>query len=105
MGDKIGELTQTGMLGKLVPCPAGKNVVGSTWVLKKKCNAENKVVKHKSRLCTQGFLQKPSINYHETAAPTIQKLSLHYILSLAAKHDLKIHQIDVKKCLSEWLTQ
>jgi hypothetical protein len=96
MDDEIGELTKTGTLDELVLLPAGKNVVGCTWVLRKKHDADNKVVKHKSCLCAQGFLQKPGVDFHETAALTVRKSSLRYILSLVAEHDLETHQIDFK---------
>jgi hypothetical protein len=96
MKEEIDKLIKLGTLNKLVELPPGKSAVGCTWVLRKKCDAANKVIKHKSCLCTQGFLQMLGVNYHETTTPTINKLSLCYILSLTAKHDLEIHQINFK---------
>jgi hypothetical protein len=96
MKEEIDELIKSGTLDELVELPPGKSAVGCTWVLRKKRDAENKVVKHKSRLCAQGFSQTLGVDYHETAAPTVNKSSLRYILSLAAEHDLEIHQIDFK---------
>jgi hypothetical protein len=96
MKEEIDKLIKSGTLDELVELPPGKSAVGCTWVLRKKCDAKNKVVKHKSCLCAQGFLQTLGVDYHKTTALTVNKSSLHYILSLAAEHDLEIHQIDFK---------
>ena len=74
----------------------GTNVISCTWVLKKKCDANNKVVKLNAQLCAQGFSQVLGVDYTKTAAPTACTSSIRYILTLAAKYDWEIHQIDFK---------
>ena len=81
---------------ELVEKPLGVNVVGSVWVLKKKRDENNHVVKYKARLCAQGFSQIPGIDFGRTSAPTARLSSLRFILALAATQDWEIHQIDFK---------
>ena len=69
---------------ELVEKPLGVNVVGSVWVLKKKRDENNHVVKYKARLCAQSFSQIPGIDFECTSAPTARLLSLRFILALAA---------------------
>ena len=81
---------------ELVKRPSGVNVVGSVWVLKKKRDENNKVIKYKARLCAQGFSQVPGVDFGQTYAPTARLSSLRFILALAASQDWEIHQIDFK---------
>jgi hypothetical protein len=90
MSTEINDITMCNTY-ELVPPPLlGTNIIGNTWVLKQKQNTQNKIVKHKSQLCAQGFLQKPSVT------PTVHMSLLCYILTLAAAHDLETNQIDFK---------
>jgi hypothetical protein len=99
MSSEINDIT-TRDTYELVPPPSpGTNIVGNTWVLKRKRNAQNEIVKHKSRLCAQGFSQKPGIDYHNTAAPTVRTSSLRYVLTLAAAHDShSAHSTALQRC-------
>lgn len=81
---------------ELVGRPVDTNIVGSTWVLKKKCNEHNHVAKFKARLCAQGFSQVYGVDYVETATPTTALSSIRHVLALAAAHNWEVHQIDFK---------
>lgn len=50
--------------------PDGEHALGTTWVYKKKTGATGELIKHKARLCAQGFSQIEGIDYSETYAPT-----------------------------------
>jgi len=64
-------------------------------VLRNKRDAEGQIDRRKARLVTRGFAQRPGIDYHDTFAPVARLESLRLLIALAAKHDLKIYQIDV----------
>ena len=50
---------------------------------------------HKARLVAQGFLQKHGVDYNETFCPVVRFESVRTVIALAAKHDLKLHQLDI----------
>ena len=50
---------------------------------------------HKPRLVAQGFLQKHGVGYDETFCPAVRFESVRTVITLAAKHDLKLHQLDI----------
>ena len=81
---------------ELVEKPPGAKVVGSVWVLKKKQDENNVLMKRKARICAQGFSQVPGVDFGRTSAPTARLSSLRFILALAAAQDWEIHQIDFK---------
>ena len=80
----------------LVDLPAGKNIVGSRWVLKHKRGAEGEITRCKARLVAQGYSQKPGVDYNEVFSPVAKYSSIHTVLAIANQLDLDLHQMDVK---------
>jgi Reverse transcriptase (RNA-dependent DNA polymerase) len=81
---------------KVVPCSDNCKVIGSKWVFKIKCGPDGKVIKYKSQIVAQGFMQIEGLDYNETFAPVTKFASIRAIMALATEHDLEIHQMDVK---------
>jgi len=81
---------------ELVDLPAEKDCIGVKWIYKTKLNADGEVVKHKARLVAQGFSQQPGIDYNETFAPVARLDTVRLVLAIAAQHNWKVHQMDVK---------
>ena len=52
--------------------------------------------KYKARLVVKGYRQKESLDYFDTYSPVTRITSIRMLIALAAVHDLKIHQMDVK---------
>lgn len=73
--------------------PTGVNVVKTKWVFKLKKEQEGKV-RYKARLVMKGFTQKKGIDYDETYSPVVRYSSLRYLIALATRHELEIHQMD-----------
>jgi hypothetical protein len=70
----------------------------TTWVFKRKFDADGELLKYKARLCVRGFRQIEGIDYNATFAPTGQLTTLRLLLGLAAVHDFDIQQILDVKC-------
>ena len=49
--------------------PAGRKLIGSKWVFKKKTNAKGKVEKYKARLVAKGYSQVPGIDFGDIFSP------------------------------------
>jgi hypothetical protein len=81
---------------ELVDLPAGANLVGSKWVFRVKKNAAGQVICFKARLVAQGFSQVPGVDYFDTFAPVAKLASIWTVLTMAARLDFKLHQIDIK---------
>ena len=73
----------------------GRKGIGSEWVLKRKYDSGGNMKQHKARLIAQGFLQKYGVDYDETFCPVVRFESVRTVIALAAKHDLKLHQLDI----------
>ena len=71
-------------------------MVGSRWIYKVKHAADRSVEKYKARFVAKGFSQNEGTNYEETFATVVRYSSIQTIISLAAKMDWRVHQMDVK---------
>ncbi|MFS8032553.1 putative RNA-directed DNA polymerase [Helianthus anomalus] len=81
---------------KLVDLPPGCKPLGSKWIFKRKMKVDGTIDKFKARLVIQGFRQKEGIDFFDTYAPVARISTIRLLLALAAIHNLKIHQMDVK---------
>lgn len=79
----------------LVDVPTGKKIIPCKWVYKTKLNENGDVTRYKARLVIKGFQQTKGIDYHEIYAPVVRHSCIRYIIGLAVKYKLKIHQMDV----------
>jgi hypothetical protein len=80
----------------IVPQPKGRKVIGSKWVFRVKRGPDRSIQKYKARIVAQGFTQVEGIDFNQTFAPVAKFSSLHTVFTLAAEHNLEVHQMDVK---------
>ena len=80
----------------LVERPSQKNVIPGKWVYKVKTKADGSIEKYKARYVAKNFKQIEGIDYSETFAPTSKPETFLIILSLAAKENFTLRQMDVK---------
>ncbi|HEV7735797.1 MAG TPA: reverse transcriptase domain-containing protein, partial [Chlamydiales bacterium] len=81
---------------KVVKTPPNVNIIGCRWVYAVKKDANGNVVRRRARLVAQGFSQVEGVDFFDTYAPVAKTASIRTVLAFAAKHNLEIHQVDVK---------
>jgi hypothetical protein len=79
---------------KLVDRPKGIKPLTGRWVYKNKLGAQNQLVRRKARFVVHGYLQKHGRDYNETHAPVAKMKSIKLMLSITAKQDRELHQLD-----------
>ncbi|GJW55805.1 retrovirus-related pol polyprotein from transposon TNT 1-94 [Tanacetum coccineum] len=81
---------------ELVECPNGKNIIAVKWIWKNKTDAENTVVRNKSRLVAKGYGQEDGIDFEESFAPVARLEAVRIFVAYAAHENFPIYQMDVK---------
>ena len=90
------ELILSNQTWELADLPLGNNPLGSKWIFKRKMKPDGTIDKYKARLVVKGYRQKEGLDYFDTYSPVTRITSIRMLIALAAVHDLKIHQMDVK---------
>ncbi|GKF76324.1 retrovirus-related pol polyprotein from transposon TNT 1-94, partial [Tanacetum coccineum] len=73
-----------------------KNIIALKWLWKNKCDAENIMVRNKSRLVAKGFKQEEGIDFEESFAPVARLEAIRMFDAFAAHRNITIFQMDVK---------
>uniref|UniRef100_A0A2N9H4X0 Integrase catalytic domain-containing protein n=1 Tax=Fagus sylvatica TaxID=28930 RepID=A0A2N9H4X0_FAGSY len=81
---------------ELVDLPPGRKTIGNKCVLKVKRKADGSIDRYKARLVAKCYIQREGIDYEDTFSPVVRFASIRLILSIVAKHDLELFQMDVK---------
>lgn len=80
----------------LTKLPPGRKAIRCKWVFKTKTDHLGNSERHKARLVAKGYAQRAGIDYSETYSPVVRYSTIRYLMSIAAQHDLDIHQMDVE---------
>ncbi|GJZ67219.1 retrovirus-related pol polyprotein from transposon TNT 1-94, partial [Tanacetum coccineum] len=81
---------------ELVECPIGRNIIVVKWIWKNKNDAENMVIRNKSRLVAKGYGQEEGIDFEESFAPVARLEAIRIFVEYAAHQHFPIYQMDVK---------
>jgi hypothetical protein len=95
MNDEINSIKNNDVW-ELTDLPTQRKAIGCKWVLRKKFKADGSIDKYKARLVAKGFTQQPGIDFVDTYSPVAKFASVRIIMSIVAKMDLELHQLDVK---------
>ena len=79
MQAKLNLLTKREVFGPVIQTPKDVKPVGYKWVFVRKCNENNEIIRYKTRLVTQGFSQRPGIDYEETYSPIMDAMLFQHI--------------------------
>ncbi|MCO5556285.1 hypothetical protein L7F22_009831 [Adiantum nelumboides] len=80
----------------LVDLPTGKKPIGTKWVFKVKRKQDDTVDRYKAKLVAKGYALQKGIDYDETFAPTSRASTVRSLVAIAAHHNWKVHQLDIK---------
>ena len=89
----------------LVPRLKGVNVIGTKWIFKNKSDEHGTIIRNKSRLVTQGYIQVEGINFDETFAPVARLESIRILLAITSHLNFKLYQMDVKSAFLNGMLQ
>lgn len=67
----------------LVDLSDGKKPIGVRCVFKVKENLKSEIIKHKTRLVANGFLQKEGINFEEVLTPVVRIENIRLVNGIA----------------------
>ncbi|GKC24925.1 retrovirus-related pol polyprotein from transposon TNT 1-94 [Tanacetum coccineum] len=76
--------------------PKGKNVIALKWLWKNKCDAENIIVRNKTRLVARGYKQEEDIDFEESFAPVARLEAVRMFIAFVVHMNITIFQMDVK---------
>eukprot|EP00253_Pinus_taeda_P035489 PITA_35489 len=79
----------------LVELPAGRKLIGSKWVFKKKTNAEGNMEKYKARLVAKGYSQVSGIGLGDVFSPVAKVTSIRLLLSISTTFVFEVEQMDM----------
>lgn len=95
MGEEIDTCHETGTWS-LVPLPSGAKPIGSGWVHKVKLNADDTLLKLRSRLVARGNEQQEGVDFLETYSPVVRTATVRIVLHFAVVNRWDMRQLDVK---------
>jgi len=86
----------THFTGDLVPPPKNEKIIGGMWVLSKKLNEANEVIRHKARWVGFGNHQEHLIHYYQTYASVGRIETFKILLSISQSFSWPVFQFDVE---------
>ena len=95
MAIEIGKLEGIGAW-ELVELPEGRTAIGCQWVYAVKTKPDGKFDTARARVVTQGFTQRPGMDYFDITAPVVKFNSLRVLLAIGNTLDWEIKMLDVK---------
>jgi hypothetical protein len=81
--------------------PKATNIIPVKWVFKIKTDENGAVAKYKARITPKGFKQRHGVDYFEVYASTGKYKTLRVVLSLAARRDMELRQLDVPQAFTQ----
>ena len=92
---------QTWALVKRSSLPSNTNIIPVKWVFKIKTDENGVVTKYKARITPKGFRQRHGVDYFEVFANTGKYKTLRVALSIAARRNMELRQLDVPQAFTQ----
>jgi Reverse transcriptase (RNA-dependent DNA polymerase) len=88
----------------MVPHQPGTNILRSHLVLKAIRDTAGAIIKDKSRLVAGGDAQVHGLDFDQSYAPVADFTAIRVILSIAARENRVVHNLDVstRSCVPHW---
>ena len=80
-------------------------MIGTKWIFKNKSDEHGTVIRNKSRLVAQSYIQVEGIDFDETFAPVARLESVRILLTIASHLNFKLYQMDVKSAFLNGMLQ
>ena len=77
------------------------NIIPVKWVFKIKTDENGVVTKYKARITPKGFRQRHGVDYFEVFANTGKYKTLRVALSIAARRNMELRQLDVPQAFTQ----
>ena len=74
--------------------PPDVKAILAIWYFKRKRFPDGRINKHKARICAHGGMQQYGVNKWETYSPTVNWISVHFLMIVAQVLDLDTQAID-----------
>ncbi|GJQ99313.1 retrovirus-related pol polyprotein from transposon TNT 1-94 [Tanacetum coccineum] len=95
MQDELNQFERL-QVWELVPRPEGKNIIALKWFWNIKCDAENIVVRNKTRLVAKGYRQEEGIDFEESFSLVARLEAVQMFIAYVAHKNITIFQMDVR---------
>ncbi|GJS11339.1 retrovirus-related pol polyprotein from transposon TNT 1-94 [Tanacetum coccineum] len=95
MQDELNQFKRL-VVWELFKCLIGRNIIAVKWIWKNKTDAENMVIRNKSRLVAKRYGQEEGIDFEESFAPVARLKVFRIFVAYAAHKNFPIYQMDVK---------
>ncbi|GJX76274.1 retrovirus-related pol polyprotein from transposon TNT 1-94 [Tanacetum coccineum] len=92
----IGDPSKPVMTRQRLHTDSEKERIFLKWLWKNKCDAENIVVRNKTRLVTKGYRREEGIDFEESFAHVARLEAVRMFIAYAAHKNITIFQMDVK---------
>ena len=92
---ELEQLRSSGTFEWVSKVPDSRKAIGSRIVFQTKRDGDGKVVRYKARVVAKGFSQVPGQDFEVTFASVARLTTLRALLSMAAREDWTLHQVDV----------
>ena len=92
---ELDQLRSSGTFEWVPYVPSSRRTIGSRFVFQTKRDGDRNVIRYKARIVAKGYSQVPGQDFDATFASIARLTMLQALLSMAAREDLAIHQVDV----------
>ena len=93
MHEKLNQFVRNDVW-ELAPRPENVHVIGTKWIFKNKTDKDGEIIRNKSRLVAQEYIQVEGVDFDESFTPVARLESIRILMSIACTMNFKLYQID-----------